>query len=301
MTPASPPAVEESAGTRAQGASLPFRHRLSAARLCVLLLRYRLPETLAVRGSLFTGAGAGGETTSESSLLLPKWLEHTGLLWRWCSVRGRCGCAWMEEPAVVLCLLCLCCLPAVSRHVLTINTRCCFALVPTWLYFCSVSPCIRQGLPLHPRGPAATERELQSAATCPVHGRGDTAPAALAGKGPAPLGRAACSRAPAEALARGGLLPAGGRAAGGLVPAAQGCSCLPGTMTALLGIALGASQTSGVTLNGGVWIVLCSCVCPLEGAVGPFLCHGETVPEAMVGAQHRDGHAASLGMASNQE
>lgn len=147
MTPASPPAVKESAGTRAQGASLPFRHRLSAARLCVLLLRYRLPETLAVRGSLFTGAGAGGETTSESSLLLPKWLEHTGLLWRWCSVRGRCGCAWMEEPAVVLCLLCLCCLPAVSRHVLTINTRCCFALVPTWLYFCSVSPCIRQASP----------------------------------------------------------------------------------------------------------------------------------------------------------
>lgn len=85
------------------------------------------------------------------------------------------------------------------------------------------------------------------------------------------------------------------------MPAAQGCSCLPGTMTALLGIALGASQTSGVTLNGGVWIVLCSYVCPLEGAVGPFLCHGETVPEAMVGAQHRDGHAASLGMASNQE
>ncbi|XP_017594406.1 PREDICTED: uncharacterized protein LOC108447814 [Corvus brachyrhynchos] len=100
-----------------------------------------------MRGSLFTGTGGGGETTSESSLLLRKWLEHTGLLWRWCSVRGWCGCAWVEELAVVLCLLCLCCLPAVSRHVLTINTWCCFALVPSWLYFCSVSPCICQPSP----------------------------------------------------------------------------------------------------------------------------------------------------------
>lgn len=132
-------------------------------------------------------------------------------------------------------------------------------------------------------------------------GHSSWAPDALAGKGPAPLGCATCPRAPAEALARGGLLPAGGRAAGGLVPAAQGCSCLLGTMTALLGIALGASQTSGVTLNCGGWAVLCSCVCPLEGAVGPFLCHSKTVPEAVVGTQHRDGHAASLGMASNQE